>query len=86
MPGTVARIGLVVVVDELDRAAEQPALGVDVLFPDLLREQRRLAVGASPPVSAMLKPILIGSPVCAEARRSASSNGSGGGTGHARPV
>src|SRR4029453_3813123 len=42
------RIGLVVVIDELDRTAEQPALGVDVFFPNLLGEQRRLAVGRKP--------------------------------------
>jgi len=38
-------IALVVVVDELDGTAQQPALGVDVLLPDLLGEQRRLSVG-----------------------------------------
>ena len=38
-------IRLVVVVDELHRPAEQPALGVDLLFPDLHGQQRRLAVG-----------------------------------------
>jgi hypothetical protein len=56
------RLGLIVVVDELDRATEQPALGVDILFPDLLRQQRRLAVGGS---QSSPKPILIGS--CAAA-------------------
>src|SRR6266478_3700681 len=38
-------IALVVVVDELDGTAQQPALCVDVLFPDLLGEERGLAVG-----------------------------------------
>jgi hypothetical protein len=38
------RIGLVVVVDQLDLAAEQAAPGVDVLRPDLHRDQRGLAV------------------------------------------
>ena len=42
------RVALVVVVDELDRPAEQPALGIDVLLPDLLGEQRGLAVGREP--------------------------------------
>ena len=32
-----------------------------------MAEQRLLAVGREPPVSAMLKPILIGSLLCAEA-------------------
>jgi hypothetical protein len=39
---------LVVVVDELDRTAEEPALGVDIFFPNLLGEQRRFAVGRKP--------------------------------------
>ena len=42
------RIALIVVVDELHRPAEEPALGVDVLLPDLHREERRLAVGREP--------------------------------------
>src|SRR5262249_56575762 len=42
------RIGLVIVINELDRTAEEPALGVDVFFPNLLGEQRRLAVGREP--------------------------------------
>ncbi len=37
-------VGLVVVVDELDLATEKAAPGVDVLGPDLHRDQRRLAV------------------------------------------
>ena len=62
MPGTADGIGLVVVIDELDRAAEHAALGVDVVAPDLEGEQDLLAVRrAMPPVRAMLKPILIGS-------------------------
>ena len=44
MPGTV-RVGLVVVIDEFDRTAEQAALGVDFLLPDLGAEQRLFAVG-----------------------------------------
>ena len=43
--GHLRRIALIVVVDQLDRPAEQPAFGVDVVFPDLHRQQRRLAVG-----------------------------------------
>ena len=39
------RIGLIVVIDQLHRPAEQAALGVDFLFPDLGAEQRLLAVG-----------------------------------------
>jgi hypothetical protein len=42
------RIALIVVVDEPDRATEQPALGVDIVLTDPLREQRRLAVGSEP--------------------------------------
>ncbi len=37
------RIAPVVVIDEFDLAAEQPALGVDLLGPDLRRQRRRLA-------------------------------------------
>ena len=37
------RIALVVVIDELDRPAEQAALGIDVITPDLEGEQRALA-------------------------------------------
>jgi hypothetical protein len=33
--GDLRRTALIVVVDELDRPAEQPALGVDVVFPNL---------------------------------------------------
>ena len=40
----VRRIGLVVVIDQFDLAAEQTALGVDFLLPDLRAEQRLLAV------------------------------------------
>ena len=36
---------LIIVVDELDRPAEQPALGIDVVLPDLHRHQRHFAVG-----------------------------------------
>ena len=45
MPGMVDGLDLVVVIDELDLAAEQAALGVDFLRPDLGAEQRLLAVG-----------------------------------------
>ena len=38
------RIGLVVVIDQLDLASEQSAFGVDFRFPDLGAEQRLLAV------------------------------------------
>ena len=47
-PGHRRRIALVVVIDELDRPAEKPALRVDVVLPDLHREQRRLAGGGKP--------------------------------------
>ena len=39
-----ARVALVVVVDELDRSPEQPALGVDIVAPKLQRHQDLLAV------------------------------------------
>ncbi len=45
-------IGLVVVVDELDLPPEEPALGVDLLLPDLHAEQRLLAVGRRAALSA----------------------------------
>jgi hypothetical protein len=38
------RIGLVVVIDELDLTAEQPALGIGFLLPDLGAQQCLLAV------------------------------------------
>ncbi len=40
----VRRIALVVVIDELDRPAEQPAVGVDVVAPQLERDDELLAV------------------------------------------
>ena len=43
--GHVRRVGLVVVIDELNLAAEQAAFGVDLFLPDLGAEQRLLAVG-----------------------------------------
>ena len=43
---------LVVVVDELDLAAEDPAFGVDVVAPDFHRDQRRLAVAGERPGQA----------------------------------
>jgi hypothetical protein len=42
------RVALVVVVDQPDRPAEQPAIGVGLLFPDLHRQQRRLAARREP--------------------------------------
>ena len=42
--GHVRRIALIVVVDELDWAAEQTALGVDIVAPELQRDQKLLAV------------------------------------------
>jgi hypothetical protein len=42
-------VGLVVVVDELHRPAEQAAPGVDLFFPDLHGQQRALAVGGERP-------------------------------------
>src|SRR5215471_16370987 len=47
-PGHRRRIALVVVMDELDRAAEETALGIDVVLPNLHREQRRFARGSEP--------------------------------------
>jgi len=44
MPRDGGRGCLVIVVDELDLAPEDPALGVDVVAPELHRDQRRLAV------------------------------------------
>jgi hypothetical protein len=38
------RVGLVIVINELYRPTEKPALGVDLFLPDLHREQRRFAV------------------------------------------
>jgi len=40
------RTALIVVVDKLDRPAEQPAFGVDVIFPNLHRHQRHFSVGS----------------------------------------
>ena len=40
----IRRIGLVVIIDELDLTAEQAAFGVDLFFPDIRAEQRLLAV------------------------------------------
>jgi hypothetical protein len=42
------RIGLVVVIDELNRPAQQTLLGVDVVLPDLHRQQCRLAGAGKP--------------------------------------
>ena len=42
--GHLRRIGLIVIIDELDRAAEQPALGVDVVLPDFRGQEAALAV------------------------------------------
>ena len=42
------RVGLVVVIDQLDLAAEQPARGVGVLLPDLHRDQGRFAGAGEP--------------------------------------
>src|SRR5204862_7925144 len=39
------RVALIVVIDQLHRPAEEPALGVDLLLPDLHSEQGRLATG-----------------------------------------
>ena len=44
MPGNVGRVRLIVVVDELDLAAEEAALSVGFLFPDLGAGQCLLAV------------------------------------------
>jgi hypothetical protein len=41
----VVGVALVVVIDKFDRAPQKPALGVDVLSPDLQRQQVLLAVG-----------------------------------------
>ena len=42
------RIGLIIIIDELHGTAEQPAFGIGILLPDLLGEQRGLAVGREP--------------------------------------
>lgn len=39
------RIGLIIIMNEPHRTAEQPAFGIGILFPDLLGEQGRPAVG-----------------------------------------
>jgi hypothetical protein len=44
----VARVALVVVVDKLDRPAEQSALGVDVVAPEFKRHQNLLAIRGDP--------------------------------------
>ena len=41
-------IGLIIIVDELHRTAEQPAFGIGILLPDLLGEQGGPAVGGEP--------------------------------------
>src|SRR5262249_6688185 len=41
-------IGLIIIIDELDRTTEQPAFGIGILLPDLLSEQSGPAVGAEP--------------------------------------
>ena len=43
--GHVRRSALVVVIDELYRPAQQPAFGIDIIAPDLERQQKLLAVG-----------------------------------------
>src|SRR5262249_18479569 len=48
MPGTIGRIGLIIIIYELHGTAEQPAFGIGILRPDLLREQCGLAVGREP--------------------------------------
>ena len=65
------RIALVIVVDELDLAAEQAALLVGLFFPDLQPSRACLPLAASGPVSAIEKPILIGSLFCAWAPETA---------------
>jgi hypothetical protein len=50
------RVALVVIVNQFHRPAEQPSLGVDVLLPDLHREQRRLARGGDPASQTHAKP------------------------------
>ena len=42
------RVRLVVVVDQLDRPAQQAALGVDLVLPDLHRQQGRFAAAGEP--------------------------------------
>ena len=38
------RVALIIVVDELDGSAEQTAVGIDILLPDLLGQQGRLCL------------------------------------------
>ena len=59
--GNERRIALIVVVDEFDRPSKQPALGVDVVLPDLHREQDLLAVRCHRAGESDTKPIRIGS-------------------------
>ena len=57
----VGGVALVVVENQLDRPAEEPAFLVDIVAPDLQRGQNLLAGQGDAPVKAMLKPSLIGS-------------------------
>ena len=43
--GHIRGVRLVVITDQVDLAAKEPALGIGFLFPDLGAEQRLLAVG-----------------------------------------
>ena len=47
--GHVRRVALIVVAQEIDRAAEQPALRIDVVAPDLERDQELLADAGDAP-------------------------------------
>ena len=46
--GNSGGVGLVVVIDELNRAAEKAAVAVDLFGPDLLRQQMGLSGGGKP--------------------------------------
>src|SRR5262249_4485295 len=46
--GNRGRTALIVVINELDRSAEQAPFGIDGLLPDLLSEQGRVAAAGEP--------------------------------------
>ena len=82
--GYIRRIGLIIVIDELDLAAKQSALGVDFLLPDLGPQQRLLAVRRQRTGERQAeKPILMG---CVALRRSRSRREPAGAATKAAPI
>jgi hypothetical protein len=69
--GCVGGVGLVVVIDELHRPAEQPALRIDVVAPDLEADLHLPAGGAVAPVRLRHKPMVIGAGAWAKTGRRA---------------